>query len=142
MALPKSLCDREQDRFREAADGRAAVAVIGGQIAEAATAVSTGVAGSGDADSPAIDVSTFNSGFLVASWTGFDESDATFVIELSDDLTTWQQLGESGTPVNGDIPDGVQVWQILEFTSRYIRLKFTANANSAGSFDIQFTGRS
>lgn len=88
----------------------------------------------------AIDVGAYSRGMLKAVWSGANDSnDATFVIEVSDNATDWSQLGESGMVLLQE--DDTQIWQILEFPARYMRLVYTENSNDAGTVDITFMGR-
>lgn len=143
MSFPADRQTRDKNNYTvvpEADRTIRAVRIIPGVDDAVALASAQSIAS--DFLSASIDTSDLNSGILTAQWSSANHSDATFVVEISDDETTWQQLGESGTALNADIPSGLQIWQITLFTARYLRLRFTANSNTAGSVDISFAGRS
>ena len=107
---------------------------------EGESSIASAVSMSSDFLSSNIDVTGLKSGSLEARWSGADQDDGTFVVECSNDGTNFSQYGESGTSLGGDLTD-TQIWNILEFTTRFIRLRYTANSVTTGTFSVHFSGR-
>lgn len=70
-------------------------------------------------------------GSLQFTWQGLDAADATFNIEGSNDNENWQLLYNPDQPM-ADPSDSVLV-EFTHFTTRYIRLRYTANSVTTGS---------
>lgn len=107
---------------------------------EADVSLASGQSMGSDFTSSSIDAINYSRGVFRATWTGADQEDATFVIEVSSDNTNWSQVGESGTAIGADSAE-TQHWQVLEFPARYMRMAYTANSVTTGTFDLTFAGR-
>lgn len=115
-------------------------AQVGEGLFDSIQTLETGTSLASAFNTSSINVEQYSRGFLKAVWTGANDSnDATFVIEVSDNETDWSQLGESGMVLLQEAD--TQIWQILEFPARYMRLVYTENSNNAGTVNISFMGR-
>lgn len=89
-------------------------------------------------NSPAIDLTGRSKALVRAVWSGITAQDATLVLEVSADGINWGQLGESGIAM---IQDNSQIWQFIEIPARYVRLAYTRNANTTGTLDLYWAGK-
>lgn len=91
-----------------------------------------------DGQSEAIDVTGFSKGSFQLIWTGLDAFNATAIMQGSNDNSNWNDLGGAdGGVILLNSPDS-QVWEFKEFTTKYIRLDYTANNVTAGTGSWEF----
>lgn len=81
----------------------------------------------------------YDSGSLVADWSGADTNKATMILEGSNDDSNWAEINGSGFQFKD--ASGVQAWEFTQFTFKHIRAVFTANSNTAGTLNLNFYGR-
>lgn len=77
-----------------------------------------------------------NEGSIQFTWSGLNTADSTIVVEGSDDATNYNELAKAdGTSnkVTLVAASGSQIWEILQFNTKYIRMTYAHGTNSAGT---------
>ena len=95
---------------------------------------------SSDYQSTAIDVESSNFGSLSLIWSGFLSFNGRAILQGSNDGTNWNDLGGADGGIVLDLENDIQLWEITNITYKYLRLDYTANNVSSGTFTIQFKG--
>ena len=91
---------------------------------------------SADFNTPAIDALYFELFAIQIVWTGADATDGEFEIEASLDGANWATYCKSVRVV--DAPADNQPWDFDLSGMRFLRVSFTANANTAGTAQIRY----
>lgn len=140
MSISRNLQDREKDKFFETPNEDTAVRVgVVTSISEELSVVSSQDASS-NYTSSSINVQSYSSGSLIATWTGFDSSVGTFDLEGSNDESNWAVISNAGVRIS-ETPSGVFAWEFISFSFSFIRVVYTANTVSSGSFDLRIYGK-
>jgi hypothetical protein len=81
-------------------------------------------------------------GSFQVSWSGLDATDSTMFLQGTDDQVGFGQFGDDfgGITITSLISDS-QIWEFTVFTTKYIRLAYTANSVTTGTANYLFEGR-
>ena len=99
-----------------------------------------------DADftSAAYEVRNWEMGALVIKWDSLDATDGTLIIEGANTKTPaaedWACEHSDACKLTLDSASGTQQYKFHPFTTRYIRLVYTANSNTAGTISWSLIG--
>jgi len=104
---------------------------------------STGtITASANGNSDEIDVRGLLSGSMQFVWEDIDAFDARVILQGSNDGTNWNDFGGDGGGIIMLLEDDSQVWEFKEFTTKFVRLDYTANDVTTGTLNWYFEGLS
>jgi hypothetical protein len=98
-----------------------------------ATAIDQSLAA--DFTTTGLDVLYFDMGALQVVWTGSDSTDGILVVQTSLDNVNW--CDESGSSLTITSAAENQMYNITSYGQRYVRLKWTAGATTAGTMNFR-----
>lgn len=87
---------------------------------------------SSDFTTSALDVLYFDMGALQINWSGADATDGVVIIQGSIDGVNWCDIPTGRTI---DMAAGSQLFNVTSYGFRWVRLKFSANTNTTGTFN-------
>ncbi len=87
-----------------------------------------------------VQVTEFPTFSISFSWTGLNASDAQAEVQGSVDGINWNKIKSDDNVLILDTTEDTQIWEILEVTTRYVRLSYTPNSNTTGSGTVEFFG--
>ena len=90
--------------------------------------------------SESIDTRYLTQGSLQFTWSNFDAFNARVILQGSNDAINWVDFGGAAGGITITRSDSSQLWEFTIFTTRYIRLDFTANNVSTGTATLLFEG--
>ena len=74
------------------------------------------------------------------NWESADAADGEAEIQGSADGQNWNVIKSDDNLLTLDTATDTQIWELLNVTTRYIRLAYRANSNTAGSANMLITG--
>lgn|SRR3990167_95818 len=93
-----------------------------------------------DFQSASIETRYLSWGSLQFNWVDIDAFNARVILQGSNDNTSWNDFGGEGGGIITLLDTDTQIWEFTKFTTRYIRLDFTANNVTSGSASLYFEG--
>lgn len=103
--------------------------------------VASGTSAASNFNSSSWDVENLLSGSMRVSWESINKNTGTIVLEGSNDGTNWDELSGSGYRIN-DTPEDSLIYEFTSFSTKEIRLAYTANTVTAGTITIDVWGKS
>lgn len=87
-----------------------------------------------------VQVTEFPTFSISFSWQGLDASDATAEVQGSVDGLSWNRIKSDDNVLILDTTEDTQIWEILDVTTRYVRLFYSPGTVTTGSATVEFFG--
>jgi hypothetical protein len=83
------------------------------------------------------EVEGFELGGVVADWTGANKTTALLIPQFSIDRVCWCNFVSEANAQRVDGPTGCKMYEFDHFSFKYMRMRFAAKTNTAGSVTIK-----
>lgn len=85
---------------------------------------------------PVHEVTFFDMGSIHIQWTGADATTGVFLPQASVNGTCWCNLLAEAVAKRADGPSGCQLYIFPSYEFKYVRLKYKASTNTAGTVNV------